>query len=107
MVINIQTKSSDVNSKYLYHLFQVLSKTILEPSKIEWLDACLDYFHCHAKKIYKQHRGHITGEKVKKKHASFLNKFIDTSINTDIMKVNSENKSGKDLAEGEVTEAGK
>ena len=114
----------------------VLSKTILEPNEIEWLNERLDYFYPYAKKIWKQHRGHITGEKVKKKHASFFNKFIDPTINIEhnrgkykcgecfgnftsfetlkthlshhhSIKVDSENASRDDVTEEEKTEEGK
>ena len=133
MVKNIPIKNS--NLKFPCHVFQVLSKTILELSEIEWLDACLEYFYPYAKKIYKQHRGHVTGEKVKKKHVSFLNKFIDPAINAehnrgkyicgecsenftsfDVFKKHvshhyvttvKENTSREDLVETEITQAGK
>ena len=53
-----------------------------EPDCIEnkWLVDNVAYFCLRAKKLWKQHRGKVTGLNVQKKHSTFLEKYIEHNL---------------------------
>ena len=48
--------------------------------EIEWLEKNIAFFFFRASKIWKQHRGKVTGINVQNKHAKFFDKLIDSNL---------------------------
>ena len=57
----------------------ILKKYDLDCREITWIEDIIVYFYKHAKNIWKQHRGKVTGLKVQNKHSKFFDEFIDAS----------------------------
>ena len=49
----------------------------LDCEEVKWLEQKINNFTIIAKKIWKQHRGLVTGTNVKIKHTGFFNKLFD------------------------------
>ena len=48
--------------------------------EIKWLMDTVAYFCLHAKRIWKQHRGKVSGPNVQKKHSKFFDKYIEANL---------------------------
>ena len=57
----------------------ILKKYELDCNEIIWIQNTILYFYQQTKKIWKQHKGKVTGMKVQNKHSKFLDKFIDAT----------------------------
>ena len=51
----------------------------LDCLEIEWLKKTIGFFCLNAKRIWKKHRGKVTGHNVQNQHANFFDRYIDAS----------------------------
>ena len=80
---------SESVSEYLKEY--VLFKSEFDCNEKKWLDETITYFRTNTIRIWKKHKGRVSGLQVQNKHAAFFNKQIDAS---NLSKCNCENCSG-------------
>ena len=57
----------------------ILKKYDLDCNEINWIENTVSYFYKNARRIWKQHKGRVTGLKVQNQHSKFLDLFIDAT----------------------------
>ena len=72
----------DINYKELasnWIRLNILKKYDLDCLEIEWLTNTVDYFYLNTTKIWRKHRGRVSGLNVQKQHAKFFKDYIDAT----------------------------